>query len=151
MDQKLHDIPEIKLSYFSNALSAPSIRTSHDVYELLLQYFDDDQLDLREEFVVLYLNRAHRVIGVHRHSHGSAVSTVTDLRIMFAVALKSNAISMIIAHNHPSGNLKPSPQDISLTEKVKSIAKFHDIAFLDHMIVTRSGYYSFADEGDLAL
>lgn len=150
MNENPRGISEIKVSFFVTPHASTALTSSRHVYEVLLQYFDNDQFDLREEFIVLYLNRANRIIGVHRHSSGGAVSTIVDVRIVFAIALKTNAQGIIVSHNHPSGTLSPSTHDESLTKRMEQVAKFHEILFVDHVIVTRNGYFSFADEGLLS-
>jgi DNA repair protein RadC len=102
---------------------------------------------LVEEFKILLLNRAGRVIGCYEVSFGGFAGTVADPKVIFAVALKSCASSIVLAHNHPSGNLKPSQSDINLTQKLIQAGKYLEINVLDHIILTREGYYSFADEG----
>jgi DNA repair protein RadC len=96
---------------------------------------------------VLFLNRANRVMGVYSLSHGGMTGTVADPKLVFIAALKAAACNIILAHNHPSGNLTPSSADISLTEKMVQAGKFLDINVLDHLIVTADGYLSFADDG----
>lgn len=97
----------------------------------------------------MYLNRANRVIGIHRHSTGGVAGTVVDTKQILAVALKSNASSLILCHNHPSLNLQPSQADLEITRKIKQAAQTMDLSLLDHLIITSEGYYSFADEGVL--
>ena len=100
-----------------------------------------------EEFMVLCLNRANRVLGYARISSGGISGTIADPKIIFQVALKSNASSIILAHNHPSGNKQPSEADIRLTRKMKDAGVLLDLPVLDHLILTSEGYHSFADEG----
>jgi DNA repair protein RadC len=102
---------------------------------------------LREEFKMILLNRANRVLGLFTVSQGGQAGTVADPKIIFATALKANTASIILAHNHPSGNLKPSQADISLTQKLVSAGQLLDIAVLDHLILTSEEYFSFADQG----
>ena len=103
-----------------------------------------------EEFNVLLLNRANYVKGILRLSRGGLTGTVADPRILFATALKSLSVGVIAGHNHPSGSIKPSSQDIELTKKLKEIGRFHEITLIDHLILSpHSGFYSFADEGML--
>ena len=104
-------------------------------------------IETQEYFNVIYLDRKNSIIGFYRHSKGGVAGTIADLKIVFGIALKSLASSMILSHNHPSNNLKPSQADITLTEKFKEVGKLHDIPVLDHIIVAKQGYYSFADEG----
>lgn len=96
---------------------------------------------------MLFLNKANKVLGVCDVSRGGISGTVADPRIIFAASLKANACSIVISHNHPSGNIKPSRQDQELTEKIKHGGQFLDIKLLDHVIVTNESYFSFADEG----
>jgi DNA repair protein RadC len=100
-----------------------------------------------EVFCVLYLNRALRMIRLEQVSQGGITGTVADPRIIFRKALSLRAVSMIVGHNHPSGALYPSQADRALTQKIQKAAEFFDITLHDHLIVTREGYYSFADEG----
>jgi DNA repair protein RadC len=102
-----------------------------------------------EEFWVLYLNNANKVIAKNQLSKGGMTGTVVDVRIIFKSALESGAVGILLCHNHPSGNLKPSEADIQITKKVKTAGKSLDINVLDHLIITQNGYYSFADEGIL--
>jgi DNA repair protein RadC len=100
-----------------------------------------------EEFWILLLNRANRVIRKHKISLGGVHGTVADPKIIFKTALEELASGIIVAHNHPSGNLTPSQQDIDLTRKLKEAGKLLEIQLLDHLIVAGKQYYSFADEG----
>lgn len=95
----------------------------------------------------MILNRAQKVLGICEISQGGSSGTVADPKIIFALALKANASGIIVSHNHPSGNLRPSQADIDLTKKLKEGGKFLELQLLDHVIVTSEGYYSFADEG----
>ena len=116
----------------------------------LLLMFDRDLLALQEEFIVMYLNQANRVLGMYRASRGGITGTVADVRIILSVGLKVLATSIILAHNHPSGNLQPSRADQDLTNKIKQAASFMEIKVMDHIIINPSEeYYSFADEGML--
>lgn len=104
---------------------------------------------LHEEFHILYLNRRNVVLHHGVISKGGMSATVVDVRIILKEALALNAVSIILAHNHPSGNLQPSDQDNAMTKKIQDAAKIMDISVLDHIIVAGSGYYSYADEGRL--
>lgn len=122
----------------------PKITASKDAYDLL----KGDLMDLPyEEFWLLLLNRANRVIKKHKISLGGVHGTVADPKIIFKTALEELASGMIVAHNHPSGNLTPSQQDIDLTRKLKEAGKLLEIQLLDHLIVAGKQYCSFADEG----
>ncbi len=145
----LAQVSEVQLSYRSkvSAKDRPMVRNSQDTYDILMQIWDQDTLELAESFKVLFLNRANRVMGVYSLSHGGMTGTVADPKLVFIAALKAAACNIILAHNHPSGNLTPSAADISLTEKMVQAGKFLDINVLDHLIVTTDGYLSFADDG----
>jgi len=105
-------------------------------------------MDLPHEvFAVLFLNRANRIRHFEIISSGGMTGTVADPRIILKKALEEDAVSIILCHNHPSGNLRPSRADEELTSKIRHAAKYFDIQVLDHIIVSTDGYYSFADEG----
>ena len=106
-------------------------------------------LTIKEECIPLFLNRSNSLIGSYKVSSGGITSTVVDIRLILSIALKSLSCSLILAHTHPSGNLKPSTTDMEMTYKIKEAAKFMDIRLLDHLIISTEGYYSFADEGEL--
>lgn len=140
---------EVELIYKSKvkASERPVIQSAKDAYNILMESWDEGKVELVEQFLVLLLNRANKVLGVHKVSSGGATGTVADPKQIFTAALKATACALIISHNHPSGNLKPSRQDQELTQKIKEAGNFLDIRLLDHLIVTPEGYYSFADEG----
>lgn len=122
----------------------PKISTSQEAFDQL----KSDLMDLpHEEFWVLLLNRAHRVIKKKRISEGGVTGTVADPKIIFKLALEELASGVVVAHNHPSGNLQPSQSDIDLTKKIKEAGRFLEIQLLDHLIISGHKYFSFADEG----
>ncbi len=147
---KLQRPPSIRLQYSRKIPmeQRPKILTSETVVEVLRRLWSS-QIEVREEFVVLLIDRSNRVLGYHKLSIGGITETSVDYTILFAVALKSLATAFILAHNHPSGNLQPSESDIKLTKEIKHIAQIHNINFLDHIIITKEGYYSFTDNGML--
>jgi len=120
------------------------ITASTDVYEIMSPYLLDAR---REEFWVLLLNRANEVIRTEKISEGGVSGTVADPKLIFKAALDHLASSLILVHNHPSGNLKPSQADLQMTQKMKEAGKFLEIPVLDHVIFTDNGFYSFVDEG----
>ena len=120
------------------------VANSRDVYKALLPMFADLN---HEEFWIVLLNRANKITSKHLISKGGQAGTVADPKIIFNTVLQHQATSVILAHNHPSGNLKPSSADISLTTKLVAAGKLLDIEVLDHLIITDKDYYSFADEG----
>ena len=107
-----------------------------------------DTIELQEEFKVVLLNRANEVLGVYSLSKGGITGTIVDQRLIFAVALKCNATGIILCHNHPSGNLKPSEADVTMTSKIKKCGELFDISLLDHLIITKNGYFSFTQDGN---
>jgi DNA repair protein RadC len=117
---------------------------SKDIFNLLDRHFADLN---HEEFWIILLNRANKVISTQLISKGGQAGTVADPKIIFQIALEHHAASIILAHNHPSGNLKPSQADISLTQKLISAGSTLDIGVLDHVIFAGAHYFSFADEG----
>jgi DNA repair protein RadC len=100
-----------------------------------------------EEFWILVMNRAHKVLDAMKISQGGITGTVIDTRMILKYAIDKRATSLIVSHNHPSGNRKPSEADINITNKIKSAAALMDITLLDHIIVADKSYFSFADEG----
>jgi len=127
----------------------PHANSSSKAYKILIDSWDENLIEYVEAFKVLLLSRANRVLGVYQLSIGGTTGTLVDPKLVFTAALKANACSIILAHNHPSGALKPSHQDKEITKKLIGAGKFLDIMVLDHLIITTEGYYSFADSGDL--
>lgn len=122
------------------------ISSSKDVFEIMKSVM----LDLpHEEFWMLILNRANAVIKKEMISRGGVSGTVVDTKIIFKTAIQYYASSIIICHNHPSGNLKPSEADIRITKSIKEAGKIMEVPLFDHVIITDNGYYSFADEGEI--
>lgn len=154
MTTEIHSIPkevaEIKISYSTANTPKIKITSVNKAFEVLLSLWDLDTIELQEEFKVLLLNRANEVLGIYPLSKGGITGTVVDTRLIFAVALKCNATGILLCHNHPSGNLKPSDADITLTRNIKKCADFLDITLIDHLIITKNGFYSFSNEGKLS-
>lgn len=125
-----------------------TINSSRDAFELIASSLNDIP---HEEFWILVLNRANKVTGKFKVSEGGLTGTVADQRIIFKKALDQSACGIILAHNHPSGNLKPSQADVQLTKRMVEAGRILDIPIMDHLILSDSGsgYYSFADEGML--
>src|SRR5690554_4680230 len=147
--KKQFEVAEIQLTYKTKVKPSlrPKITSSKEAYEILVENWDEDKLEFVEQFKVLLLNRANKVLGIFEVSTGGVSGTVADPKLIFVAAIKGNASAMILAHNHPSGQLKPSDADINVTKKLKDGGKYLEISVLDHIIVTSEGYYSFADEG----
>jgi len=140
---------EILLTYKSNVKPSlrPKITRSEDAYQVFKETWDTSKLEFVEQFKTMFINRANKVLGILEVSTGGISGTVADPRIIFAAAIKCNASGIIVAHNHPSGNLTASQDDINLTKKLKEGGKFLEVQLLDHIILTTEGYLSFADEG----
>lgn len=142
-------VAEISLSYSSKckASERPKVTSSRDIYQILSKNWDPNKIDLLEQFKVVLLSRANKVLGIVDISTGGITGCIADPKLIFGAALKACASSIILSHNHPSGNLRPSQADIALTQKMKAGGELLDIAVLDHIIMTSEGYCSFADEG----
>lgn len=142
------NIPEITVSYKDNVKVAERavIKSSADAAKILAVAFEDC-MQHHEEFNVIYLNHANRVLGISCISKGGISETVVDIRIILQIALRVSASALMLSHNHPSGSKIPSRQDIALTNLIKEGCKAIGISLLDHLIVTDEGYSSFLDEG----
>ena len=148
----LMSVREVRLSYIpdSGILKRKNIGSAHDAFMQLLEGYDKDTIGMQEQFVVLLLNQANKPLGIYKASSGGITGTMADIRLIMVAALKSLATGIIISHNHPSGNTKPSEQDFALTKQIKDACKIMSIALLDHVIVTADHtFYSFANEGML--
>jgi DNA repair protein RadC len=130
----------------SEALERKKITSSRDAFEFFISLIGDHTY---ETFYILLLNRANNVIRAVQISEGGISGTVADPKKIFKIALENNSSSIILCHNHPSGNIKPSDADIRLTKKLKSGGELLDIPVLDHLIVGEERYFSFADEGGI--
>ena len=131
--RRLEEAPELK-----------KITSSKAVFEIMQPLIGELP---HEEFWVLYLNNSNKVVHKAQISKGGITGTVVDVRLIFKIAFESNATSIIVTHNHPSGKLMASDADRTITKKLKSAGEQLDIAVLDHIIITENGYYSFQDEG----
>ncbi len=145
-------VNEIKISYKGGIKSKNWIKisTSAQAAEVLFENWDKRTMELQESFKIVLLNNSNKVKGICQISQGGIAGTLVDMRIIFATVLKSLSVGLILAHNHPSGKLEPSEEDIKLTNKIKKAASVFDIRLLDHLIFAPDGdYYSFADNGIL--
>jgi DNA repair protein RadC len=130
-------------------IEAIKITSSQDAYNVISKFWQDD-IEIYESFFVLLLNRANVTIGWAKISQGGVTGTIADPKIILKYAVDCLASSVILAHNHPSGNLTPSNQDDDITNKIKSGLKWIDCNLLDHLILTPNGsYYSYLDEGKI--
>lgn len=140
------NLPEIQLKYKTGEIKRFKVTTSQDAYYAIKKLFDQDSLELREEFIAVFFNRHNNSIGWFKVSQGGLAGTVVDPKLVFSVALKAGAHSIILAHNHPSGECFPSEQDRRMTKKMQDGGKLLDIAILDHLIVCEKAYFSFSDD-----
>lgn len=150
MKKTLLNVSEIKVAYSTSNTPKVKIKSGDDAFDVLLASWDLDTIELQEEFKILLLNRANEVLGIYPLSKGGITGTVVDQRLIFAVALKCNATGIIICHNHPSGKLLPSEADITLTKSIGKCANLLEINLLDHLIITKNGFYSFSNQGKLS-
>lgn len=150
--KKEHFVAEIQLKYVpknKRVTSLGRIVTSPEAYSFVFELFNPDTIRLQEEFLAVYLNYGCEVIGYHFHSKGSVSGTVVDIKLIAATALKSACSNVVICHNHPSGNIKPSRGDKDITQELKQALGYFNIKLLDHIVISPNGpsYYSFADQG----
>lgn len=125
-------------------MEKPTISSSNSAYLVLKNHLSDLRT---EEFWAIFLNQSNKIIHIAQLTQGGISQSIVDVRILFKTALEHFSTGIIIAHNHPSGNLKPSREDIEITQKVKEAGKLLTIQLLDHLIITQNSYFSFSDEG----
>ncbi|SNQ43846.1 JAB domain-containing protein [Cellulophaga lytica] len=142
-------VSEIQVSYSNSYEKKIKITNSKTTYDVVLSHWSDRTIEYQEEVKLLLLNRANIVLGIHELSKGGTTGCIVDIKMILAIALKCNAYGLILIHNHPSGNLKPSEADKSLTSKLREACEIVDINMLDHLIISKDGYYSFSDESNL--
>jgi DNA repair protein RadC len=144
----LLELSEIEVKYIRKRTiqASPQIRTSEDSYNVFIQIWDMETIDYVENIYVMFLSRSNRVLGISKISQGGSAGSVVDVKIVLGKAILAHSNGIILAHNHPSGSLIPSPSDIEITSKIKGGAELLDITLLDHIIVTSEGYSSMADE-----
>lgn len=144
----MNTISEIEVAYrpLSTTILNP-ITQSKDAYDLIIREWDDNILEMIEEVKVIFLNRTNKQIGIYNLAKGGITGCVVDISIILSIALKTLATGIILVHNHPSGNLKPSTEDKKITNELREACEIMNITLLDHLIVTRKGFFSFADEG----
>ncbi len=145
-------VNEITVSYKERVSATfwKEIKSSEDASKMLFEHWNKNTIGLHESFKIVLLNNSNKVKGIYQLSQGGITATLIDLRILFGVVLKTVSTGIILCHNHPSAKLKPSIQDIEITNKIKKAAALFDIKLLDHLILSPDGkYYSFSDNGDL--
>ncbi len=129
MEQKKFELTEITISFSTKV--KPKIRRSHVVYELLKEIYDDEKVELREEFIVLYLNRAQSVLGFHRLAVVRVTAVIVEIRHILATALKANSTEFISSQNHPSVSISPSNEDRKLTKRLVMAAMHHELKVIE--------------------
>lgn len=135
----------------SKLIDRTKVTESEDAATVCRKIFDSDTIEYNEEVVLILLNRANEFIGFSKIGMGGTSGAVIDPKMVFTIALQANAHGIILAHNHPSGNKKPSKADRQITERLRSGAELLDLRLLDHLIIsgTSDDYYSFADMGEV--
>ena len=146
---ELLQVTEVEITYRPKfkVSERPQISRSQHAYNILISQWDLGKIELLEEFKILLLNRRNRVLGIVHISSGGYRGTVADPKVIFTAGLKACASGIILCHNHPSGELDPSAEDLALTKRLKEAGKLLDLQILDHLIIGREKYYSFGDEG----
>jgi DNA repair protein RadC len=144
---KKYKFPKIKVKVSVTKGDKVTITSPDKMVEVMRSIFDADTILWTEEVIMVCLNRANDVVGYYRVSSGGFSGTVLDPRVVMTIALNNASSSIILAHNHPSGNLKPSEGDKAITEKIRKACAFFDMNLLDHLIITDESYLSFKEEG----
>lgn len=141
-------VGELTAVYRRTALPTVQIHSSQELYEWLYPHFEFI-MDDHEQAKIVHLNRSNHIVNLHHVSSGSDVGTIIPIKSILRNALLIQTSSIILAHNHPSGNLQPSAADIKISRKLKKAAQYLELKLLDSIILTREGYYSLADQGDI--
>ncbi len=149
--EKSENLAEVMISYKTKvkAIDRPKIKSSQDAYNEFLKVFNAETIEHHEECILLLVNRANSVLGWVKISQGGIAGTVIDVRVIMSIAITANASGIIIAHNHPSGQIVPSDPDKQITRQIKEAGKILQILLLDHIIIGENSYYSFSDEGEI--
>ena len=147
--KKKINFPKIKVKVTSTKGDEVFVSSTDDLPDMLRMMFNADTIEWTEEFLVICLNRAHKVLGYYKVGVGGFSGVLCDPKVVLTIALQSAASSIILAHNHPSGNTSPSDNDMLLTNKIKNACSYLDINLLDHFIITSNSHYSFMERGIL--
>jgi DNA repair protein RadC len=142
------NIPRFSLAKTKSEIPKAKIHSSKDAADYARQFFADD-IEIYESVFIILLNRANNTVGWAKISQGGISASVIDVKIILKYVVEAMACAVIIAHNHPSGNLQPSHADITVTQRIKNATTLLDSSLVDHIILSSEGYYSFADEGIL--
>lgn len=152
-NENLTTVTEVELTYKSKVKPSERMRVSSskdaaDAFRAIQNF--NNNLEFKELFYCMYLNKANKVLSITKIAEGTTSACLVDSKMILQGAILQNASGIILCHNHPSGNLRPSTQDLDITKKIKEGAKLFDVAVLDHVIITsEENYYSFADEGQI--
>jgi len=147
MNNTISEVSEIQVSYKPNKMVSSKIATSFDAVQIIRKFWNEETIEMQEEVKVILLNNSNCVLGIYNLSKGGITSSLVDVRLVLSVALKCLAQGIILVHNHPSGNLKPSSADLDIVKKLKDSCKIIDITLFDSIIITQESYMSFADDG----
>lgn len=144
---KKYKFPQIKVKVSVTKGDKVTITSPEKMVEVMRSIFNADTILWTEEVIMVCLNRANDVVGYYRVSSGGFSGSVLDPRVVMTIALQNASSSIILAHNHPSGNLKPSEGDRAVTEKIRKACEFFDMKLLDHLIITDESYFAFSENG----
>jgi len=144
-------LPHVRISFDRRCPVSERVylKESIQAYRAFMAIWDHETIDLYEEFKVIYLDQGNGVMGYRDLARGSCTGATVDIKHLLSIALACNACCILLAHNHPSGRTEPSRMDIQLTQKVKGGAELLGLTLLDHLVITKEGYYSFGEEGEL--
>ena len=138
---------EIQVSYKTDSRKKPTIDNANTAYQLFLKSWNINNIEFLEEFKVMFLNQSNKVLGLYSLSKGGINQCTVDIRHIYSIALKVNASAIIVAHNHPSGNLKPSREDLKITSQIAAAGEILNIKLLDHLIITKNDFLSIEESG----
>ena len=141
-------ISEFSLKYTKTDIQKTKVTTSESASNVIRKFYFDD-INIYESFFILLLNRANNTTGFAKISQGGTAGTVVDIKIIAKYAVESLSSAVIICHNHPSGDKRPSDADLNITRRIKDALLLLDVKLFDHIIITENDFYSFADNGDL--
>ena len=147
MNKTISEVSEIQVSYKPNKIASSKIATSFDAVQIIRKFWNEETIEMQEEVKVILLNNSNCVLGIYNLSKGGITSSLVDVRLVLSVALKCLSPGIILVHNHPSGNLKPSSADLDIVKKLKESCKIMDINLFDSIIITKESFMSFADDG----
>lgn len=147
-ENQLFTVAELTLSYRPTIKpnQRPKIKTPEQAHKIFLEHWNEDKIYLSEQFYMMLLNVRGNVLGIIELSSGGMSGTVVDLKMVFATALKACANSIIVAHNHPSGDIRPSEQDKAITNRIAEAGKILQVELSDHLIISPDNFFSFSKE-----